>query len=65
MTSAHVATRPGVLEAQDVQLPALAPLAGTITDRITLIDVPAAFDRMRRGDGGRAPVVFPPRHQEA
>ncbi|HEX3930161.1 MAG TPA: zinc-binding dehydrogenase [Nocardioides sp.] len=40
-------------------------LAGTITDRITLADVPAAFDRMRRGEGGRALVVFPPRDQEA
>jgi S-(hydroxymethyl)glutathione dehydrogenase/alcohol dehydrogenase len=35
-------------------------LAATITDRITLDDIPAAFDRMRRGEGGRALVVFPP-----
>jgi S-(hydroxymethyl)glutathione dehydrogenase/alcohol dehydrogenase len=34
-------------------------LAGTITDRISLDDVPAAFDRMRRGEGGRSIVVFP------
>jgi S-(hydroxymethyl)glutathione dehydrogenase/alcohol dehydrogenase len=34
-------------------------LASTITDRIGLADVPAAFERMRRGEGGRALVVFP------
>ena len=34
-------------------------LAGTITDRIALDDVPDAFDRMRRGEGGRSIVVFP------
>jgi S-(hydroxymethyl)glutathione dehydrogenase/alcohol dehydrogenase len=34
-------------------------LASSITDRITLADVPAAFDRMQRGEGGRALVVFP------
>jgi Zn-dependent alcohol dehydrogenase len=34
-------------------------LAGTITDRITLDGVPDAFDRMRRGEGGRSIVVFP------
>jgi S-(hydroxymethyl)glutathione dehydrogenase / alcohol dehydrogenase len=34
-------------------------LAATITDRISLSDVPEAFDRMRRGEGGRALVVFP------
>ena len=35
-------------------------LTATITDRITLDDVPAAFERMGRGEGGRALVVFPP-----
>ena len=34
-------------------------LAGTITDRIALDGVPDAFDRMRRGEGGRSIVVFP------
>ena len=34
-------------------------LAATITDRITLDDVPAAFERMQRGEGGRALVTFP------
>ena len=34
-------------------------LAATITDRIDLDGVPAAFDRMRRGEGGRSIVVFP------
>jgi S-(hydroxymethyl)glutathione dehydrogenase / alcohol dehydrogenase len=33
-------------------------LATTITDRIDLADVPAAFDRMQRGEGGRALVTF-------
>jgi S-(hydroxymethyl)glutathione dehydrogenase/alcohol dehydrogenase len=40
-------------------------LAATITDRITLADVPAAFERMQRGEGGRALVTFPTdRHRE-
>ena len=40
-------------------------LAATITDRITLADVPAAFERMQRGEGGRALVTFPTdRYQE-
>jgi S-(hydroxymethyl)glutathione dehydrogenase/alcohol dehydrogenase len=34
-------------------------LAATITDRITLDDIPAAFERMQRGEGGRALVAFP------
>jgi S-(hydroxymethyl)glutathione dehydrogenase / alcohol dehydrogenase len=34
-------------------------LAATITDRIDFDDVPAAFERMQRGEGGRALVVFP------
>lgn len=34
-------------------------LATTITDRITLDDVPAAFERMQRGEGGRALITFP------
>jgi len=34
-------------------------LASTITDRIDLDGVPDAFERMRRGEGGRAVVVFP------
>jgi S-(hydroxymethyl)glutathione dehydrogenase/alcohol dehydrogenase len=34
-------------------------LAATITDRIGLGDVPTAFARMRRGEGGRALVVLP------
>jgi len=29
-------------------------LASTITDRIGLADIPAAFERMQRGEGGRA-----------
>jgi S-(hydroxymethyl)glutathione dehydrogenase/alcohol dehydrogenase len=33
----------------------LAPL---ITDRITLDGVPAAFERMERGEGARSVVVF-------
>ena len=36
-------------------------LAGTITDRIALDGVPDAFERMRRGEGGRSIVVFPRR----
>ena len=39
-------------------------LAATITDRITLDDVPAAFERMKRGEGGRALVTFPSPDQE-
>jgi S-(hydroxymethyl)glutathione dehydrogenase/alcohol dehydrogenase len=39
-------------------------LAATITDRITLDDVPAAFERMERGEGGRALVTFPNPDQE-
>ena len=39
-------------------------LAATITDRIALADVPTAFARMQRGEGGRALVVFPPHDQE-
>jgi S-(hydroxymethyl)glutathione dehydrogenase/alcohol dehydrogenase len=35
-------------------------LAGLITDRIQLSDIPSAFDAMRAGRGGRAIVVFPP-----
>jgi S-(hydroxymethyl)glutathione dehydrogenase/alcohol dehydrogenase len=50
----------------DVEVPALAAdvLAGTlsldhlITDRITLADVPAAFDRMSRGEGARSVVLL-------
>jgi S-(hydroxymethyl)glutathione dehydrogenase/alcohol dehydrogenase len=50
----------------DVEIPALARdvLAGTlkldhlVTDRITLADVPAAFERMARGEGARSVVVF-------
>jgi S-(hydroxymethyl)glutathione dehydrogenase / alcohol dehydrogenase len=34
-------------------------LTATITDRISLDDVPAAFERMQRGEGGRELVVFP------
>lgn len=34
-------------------------LATTITDRISLADVPRAFERMQRGEGGRAIVSFP------
>jgi S-(hydroxymethyl)glutathione dehydrogenase/alcohol dehydrogenase len=34
-------------------------LAATITDRIGLEDVPSAFERMQRGEGGRALVTFP------
>jgi S-(hydroxymethyl)glutathione dehydrogenase / alcohol dehydrogenase len=33
-------------------------LASTITDRISLADVPSAFERMQRGEGGRAIVTF-------
>jgi S-(hydroxymethyl)glutathione dehydrogenase/alcohol dehydrogenase len=39
-------------------------LAATITDRITLDDVPVAFERMQRGEGGRALVTFPNPEQE-
>jgi S-(hydroxymethyl)glutathione dehydrogenase/alcohol dehydrogenase len=34
-------------------------LAATITDRIGLDDVPAAFERMQHGEGGRALITFP------
>jgi S-(hydroxymethyl)glutathione dehydrogenase/alcohol dehydrogenase len=34
-------------------------LAATISDRISLDDVPTAFERMQRGEGGRALVTFP------
>lgn len=34
-------------------------LAASITDRITLDGIPAAFERMQRGEGGRALVTFP------
>jgi S-(hydroxymethyl)glutathione dehydrogenase/alcohol dehydrogenase len=50
----------------DVEIPLLAadvldgtlPLDHLITDRIGLADVPAAFDRMSRGEGARSVVVF-------
>jgi S-(hydroxymethyl)glutathione dehydrogenase/alcohol dehydrogenase len=50
----------------DVEIPLLAAdvLAGKlsldhlITDRISLADVPAAFDRMSRGEGARSVVTF-------
>jgi S-(hydroxymethyl)glutathione dehydrogenase / alcohol dehydrogenase len=50
----------------DVELPVLARevVAGElrldhlITDRIGLADIPAAFDRMSRGEGARSVVVF-------
>jgi S-(hydroxymethyl)glutathione dehydrogenase/alcohol dehydrogenase len=50
----------------DVEIPALARevLSGAvkldhlITDRITLADIPAAFDRMSRGEGARSVVLF-------
>jgi S-(hydroxymethyl)glutathione dehydrogenase / alcohol dehydrogenase len=50
----------------DVEIPALARdvLDGTlrldhlITDRIALADVPAAFERMSRGEGARSVVLF-------
>jgi S-(hydroxymethyl)glutathione dehydrogenase / alcohol dehydrogenase len=50
----------------DVEIPALAAdvLSGRlsldhlITDRIALADVPAAFDRMSRGEGARSVVVL-------
>jgi S-(hydroxymethyl)glutathione dehydrogenase/alcohol dehydrogenase len=50
----------------DVEIPALARdvLAGTlqlghlVTDRIGLAEVPAAFERMARGEGARSVVVF-------
>jgi S-(hydroxymethyl)glutathione dehydrogenase/alcohol dehydrogenase len=40
-------------------------LAATITDRIALADVPVAFERMKRGEGGRALVVFPHDQEES
>jgi len=50
----------------DVEIPQLAAdvlegrlsLGHLITDRITLADVPAAFDRMARGEGARSVVVL-------
>jgi S-(hydroxymethyl)glutathione dehydrogenase/alcohol dehydrogenase len=50
----------------DVEIPALArevqsgavKLDHLITDRITLAEIPAAFDRMSRGEGARSVVVF-------
>ena len=50
----------------DVEIPALAQqvLSGAlrldhlITDRITLAEVPAAFERMGRGEGARSVVLF-------
>jgi S-(hydroxymethyl)glutathione dehydrogenase/alcohol dehydrogenase len=50
----------------DVEIPALANdvLAGRlrldhlVTDRITLAEVPAAFDRMSRGEGARSVVIL-------
>jgi S-(hydroxymethyl)glutathione dehydrogenase/alcohol dehydrogenase len=50
----------------DVEIPALAAdvLSGDlkldhlITDRITVAEVPAAFDRMSRGEGARSVVLF-------
>ena len=50
----------------DLEVPALARdvLSGAlkldhlVTDRITLAEVPAAFDRMARGEGARSVVVF-------
>jgi S-(hydroxymethyl)glutathione dehydrogenase/alcohol dehydrogenase len=52
----------------DVEIPALARdvLAGTlkldhlVTDRIGLAGIPAAFDRMSRGEGARSVVIFEP-----
>jgi len=49
-----------------VDIPALAEqvvsgrldLAALVTDRVGLDGVPAAFERMRRGEGGRSLVVF-------
>jgi S-(hydroxymethyl)glutathione dehydrogenase/alcohol dehydrogenase len=50
----------------DAEIPALAAdvLAGKlsldhlITDRITLADVPVAFERMSRGEGARSVVLL-------
>jgi S-(hydroxymethyl)glutathione dehydrogenase/alcohol dehydrogenase len=50
----------------DVEVPALARdvLSGSlkldhlVTDRIGLAEVPAAFDRMSRGEGARSVVLF-------
>jgi S-(hydroxymethyl)glutathione dehydrogenase/alcohol dehydrogenase len=39
-------------------------LGASITHRIGLDDVPAAFERMQRGEGGRALVTFPTMDQE-
>jgi S-(hydroxymethyl)glutathione dehydrogenase/alcohol dehydrogenase len=35
-------------------------LAGMVTDRVDLAGVPAAFERMKSGEGGRSLVVFDP-----
>jgi S-(hydroxymethyl)glutathione dehydrogenase/alcohol dehydrogenase len=35
-------------------------LAGMVTDRVDLAGVPAAFERMKSGEGGRSLVVFAP-----
>ncbi len=35
-------------------------LSAMVTDRVDLAGVPSAFERMARGEGGRAVVVFPP-----
>jgi S-(hydroxymethyl)glutathione dehydrogenase / alcohol dehydrogenase len=40
-------------------------LSASITDRIQLADVPAAFERMQRGEGGRALVTFSHDHEES
>jgi S-(hydroxymethyl)glutathione dehydrogenase/alcohol dehydrogenase len=50
----------------DLEIPALArdvldgklELGHLITDRITLADVPAAFDRMSRGEGARSVALL-------
>ena len=49
-----------------MEIPALArdvlrrhpELDHLITDRITLADIPAAFDRMSRGEGARSVVIL-------
>ena len=50
----------------DVEIPRLAadvlsgalPLDHLITDRITLADIPDAFDRMSRGEGARSVITL-------
>jgi S-(hydroxymethyl)glutathione dehydrogenase/alcohol dehydrogenase len=50
----------------DLEIPGLArdvlegrlSLNHLVTDRIGLADVPAAFDRMSRGEGARSVVLF-------